>query len=78
MFLSLSSVTVIPAIPKSDLPDCTEVMIASKSISSITSFLPSLSAIAAAELSELERHLPKDAAMAVYRHFRKEGEGSDK
>jgi len=38
----------------------------------------SLSAIAAAELSELERHLPKDAAMAVYRHFRKEGEGSDK
>ena len=38
----------------------------------------SLSAIAAADLSELERHLPKDAAMAVYRHFRKEGEGSDK
>lgn len=38
----------------------------------------SLSAIATAELSELERHLPKDAAMAVYRHFRKEGEGSDK
>jgi len=32
----------------------------------------SLRNIAAAELSELERYLPKDAARAVYDHFRKE------
>ena len=39
----LSSVTVMPAMPKSALPEVTAVMIASKSISSITSLQPSLS-----------------------------------
>ena len=34
----------------------------------------SLSAIGQASLPELERLLPKDAAMAVYQHFHKEGE----
>ena len=34
----------------------------------------SLTAIGQAELSELERLLPKDAAMAVYQHFRQEKE----
>ena len=35
-----------------------------------------LSAVRAASLSELQRHLPKDAAMAVYRHFHSE-EGNE-
>lgn len=34
----------------------------------------SLTAICQASLSELERLLPKDAALAVYRHFHQEGE----
>ena len=34
----------------------------------------SLTAISQASLTELERHLPKDAAMAVYQHFHGEGE----
>jgi excinuclease ABC subunit C len=34
----------------------------------------SLTAISKAELSELERLLPKDAAMAVYQHFRSKEE----
>jgi excinuclease ABC subunit C len=34
----------------------------------------SLSAIGNAGLSELERLLPKDAALAVYEHFRRKGE----
>ena len=34
----------------------------------------SLTAIGQASLTELERILPKDAAMAVYQHFRREGE----
>ena len=34
----------------------------------------SLTAIGKAELSELERLLPKDAAMAVYQHFRSKEE----
>ena len=34
----------------------------------------SLTAIGQASLSELERLLPKDAALAVYRHFHQEGE----
>ncbi len=35
----------------------------------------SLSGIQAASLQELERLLPRDAAMAVYQHFHQEGEG---
>ena len=35
----------------------------------------SLTGIAAASLEELERILPKDAALAVYRHFLKDGKG---
>lgn len=34
----------------------------------------SLTAIGQASLTELERHLPKDAAIAVYQHFHREGE----
>ena len=39
----------------------------------------SLEAIADATLSDLEQHLPKNTAYAVYQHFRqiKEGKGSD-
>ena len=33
----------------------------------------SITAIAGAELSELERHLPKNVALAVYEHFRQKG-----
>lgn len=36
----------------------------------------SISAIRNATLPELEQHLPKNAAMAVYRHFHTEGEGN--
>jgi excinuclease ABC subunit C len=36
----------------------------------------SLTAIGNADLSELERLLPKDAALAVYEHFRRKGEKS--
>lgn len=38
----------------------------------------SLSSIASADLADLERHLPKDVAYAVYKHFqsKKEGEGT--
>ena len=38
----------------------------------------SLAAIGQASLYELERLLPKDAAMAVYEHFRKEGATNDR
>ena len=34
----------------------------------------SISNISAAELNVLERYLPSDAALAVYKHFRKEVE----
>ena len=34
----------------------------------------SIAAISAASLQELQRILPKDAAMAVYNHFHQEGE----
>lgn len=37
----------------------------------------SLTAIRSASLDELERLLPKDAAMAVYRHFREKTEGEE-
>ncbi len=36
----------------------------------------SITAISNAELSQLERYLPRDAALAVYEHFHKKGEGS--
>ena len=35
----------------------------------------SITAIANADLPTLERHLPKDAALAVYEHFQNKREG---
>ena len=52
-FSFLSSVTVIPAIPKSTFPVETAVMIESNSISSILSVIPSSSAIACAMLASM-------------------------